>query len=522
MVRRRMFRSVVHSMIAVVAVMILMAPGVRAAGDDTLKVALRFDPSTMNILEMRLGIDLPAILSLHQSLFTTHPHTGELIPSLVESYELLENPKDIRMTLYKGNRFHTGDPLTAHDVKFTYEQCGNPSNANMMAGPIDEIEDIEIIDDYTLVFHFWEPYAPWKELMWIGIASKKYFETVGPEKFRSHPVGSGIFKFKERKIGEHVILEAVDGYPLVEVEGYPVVDFQFKYLKFITVPDDVTRLAMLETGELDLVSDILPHQLKRLKRNKHVTIKTSGQIPSLYGFSANPVTDPLMADRNLGLAFRYAINRQEIVDRIFLGEGYPLYTYASRAELGHNPETVFEFDPEKAKSYLKQSSYKNQTLTLTYTNMMPNSALVAAVIQKYLKNIGINIKLQQLEEGTAATYVRNKDKRLGHLRLYAWAGERDPNIRLMLSVLSTSPYASVRDRPRKKEVDALVLAQAREMDEQKRLEILKQIHEIMTYDAVGAILFGLNTIYGMSDRIDYTWTPNTAFLFNLHMIEKKK
>ena len=44
----------------------------------------------------------------------------------------------------------------------------------------------------------------------------------------------------------------------------------------------------------------------------------------------------------------------------------------------------------------------------------------------------------------------------------------------------------------------------------------------MTYDAVGAILFGLNTIYGMSDRIDYTWTPNTAFLFNLHMIEKKK
>jgi ABC-type transport system substrate-binding protein len=56
-------------------------------------------------------------------------------------------------------------------------------------------------------------------------------------------------------------------------------------LEFVTVPDDVTRLAMLETGELDLVYEVAPHQFKRLKRNKDVKIKVSDQVPSLFGLN---------------------------------------------------------------------------------------------------------------------------------------------------------------------------------------------------------------------------------------------
>jgi len=483
-----------------------------AGKSGTVKVGMRYDPSTVNMLEMRLASDIPVVLHMHQSLMVADPETGKRVPLLAASLTVMENGKDIKIKLRRDAIFHTGDPVTAEDVKWTYEQCADPNNANMMAGPLDEIEDIEIIDDHNLIFRFYDPYAAWQELMWVGICSKKYFDKVGKEKFRSQPVGSGAFRFVERKIGESVTLAAV--------EDYPEYDVGFKTLKFITVPDDVTRLAMLETGELDLVSDVLPHQLRRLKRNKHVKIKTSEQVPSLNGMAALPLTDPIMADAYLGRAIRHAINRQEIVDKIFLGQGYPMYMYASKSELGYDPAVKFDFNPEKSRELLKKSSYQpGQELILTYTSLMPNAPLVAAVIQKYLKDVGITVRLQQLEEGLAATYTRNRDKRLGHLRLYSWPGGRDPSTRLLLSVLSTSPYASYTNRPKKEKVDTLVLAQARETDVEKRKAILKEVHGIMTEDAVGAILFGLKMIYATTDRIEYNWTPDEAYKVNLHTIK---
>jgi peptide/nickel transport system substrate-binding protein len=520
MVRRWMFRPVVCAVLAVVAIMLSAMPGAHAASDDTVKVGIPYDLSTVNMLEIKLGGDIPVVLLMHQSLLTPHPITGDRLGVLAKSFEILENGKKIKVEMYQGAKFHTGDPVTAHDVKFTYEECANPSNANMMAGALDEIEKIEVVDDYTLIFHFWEAYAPWEELMWLGICSKKYYEKVGPEKFRSRPVGSGALRFVERRIGEHLILEVVEGYPFYEVEGYPEETYNYKYLKIITVPDDMTRLAMLETGELDLVGRIQPHQLKRLKRNKHVTIKKTDQVPSLVGIAFLPNTDPIMMDRDLCLAIRYGINRQEIVDKILLGEGYPLYMYASMAELGYDPNVVYEFDLEKAREYLKKSGYKKGTpLTFTYTSLVPNAPLIAALIQQYLQKVGITIKLQQLEEGTAVTYTRNRDKRLGHMRLYEWPGTRDPDLRLRMSSLSTSAYATVTNRPRREEYDKLIIAQSREMDKTKRVDLIRQIHNIMNYDAIACVLYGQSMIYGMSDRIDYTWTPKEAYFPHLQRIK---
>ncbi len=508
-------------LVVVICTVLSMIPlSVLAGSDDTVKVGLRYDPSTVNVIEMRNANDIAVVSLMHQPLIAPHPVTGDRIGDLAKSVEILDKGKKIRVKIYPGARFHTGDPVTAHDVKFTYEACADPKNANMIAGLLDEIEDIEVVDDHTLIFHFWESYAPWEELMWLGIASKKYYEKVGPEKFRSHPVGSGALRFKERKIGEYVSLEAAEGYPLYQVEGNPFEKIDYQAIKFITVPDDMTRLAMLETGELDLVSEILPHQLKRLKKNKRIRIKKSDRVPSLFGLACLPKTDPIMGDRNLGLAIRHGINRQEIVDKIFLGEGYPLYRFGSKAELGYDPDLVFDFNPEKARAYLKASGYKPGTpLTLTYTSLVPNAPLIAALLQKYLKEIGITTKLQQLEEGTAITYTRNRDKRLGHLRLYGWPGSRDPNIRMLLTLLSTAPYAASTDRPRKAEVDNLVLAQAREMDNAKREAMIREIYAITEYDAIGTILFGLNMIYAMNERIDYTWTPKEAYFPNLHTIK---
>ena len=104
-----------------------------AGKSGTVKVGMRYDPSTVNMLEMRLASDIPVVLPIHQSLMGADLESGKRVPLLAESLTVMENGKDIMVKLRKDAIFHTGDPVTAVDVKWTYEQCADPNNANMMA-----------------------------------------------------------------------------------------------------------------------------------------------------------------------------------------------------------------------------------------------------------------------------------------------------------------------------------------------------------------------------------------------------
>ncbi|MBW1813453.1 MAG: ABC transporter substrate-binding protein, partial [Deltaproteobacteria bacterium] len=410
----------------------------------------------------------------------------------------------------KGLRFHTGDPLTAHDIKFTYEQCLNPENGNIMAGFLDEIEEIEILDNHNFIFHFHEPYASWRTLGIIGICSKEYYEKVGREEFRSQPVGSGPFRYIDRKRSESVTLEAVEDHRMKA---------GFTTLNFKVVPDEIKRIKLLESGELDLISHIQPNNIERLKKKAHIKVK-SAIVPSLYALSLKQDTFPIMRDKKLGQAIMMGINRQEIVDNVFMGAGYPLYMYTNKIELGYDPSYKIEFNPKKAKALVNQSTYKPGTpLILTYHSGFPDAKQVISVIQKYMQDIGITVKLYELDTKAFYNYARTKDKRQGHLAVYALGGGRDPNIRLLVTLPSDGPYNSYSDRPRQKEVDTLVYAQGKEMNQKKRLLILKKLHQILQSDYTYIPLFGLNVIYAMNDSIDYNWIPGVSYFSQLNSIK---
>jgi len=446
---------------------------------------LNIDPTTINVLETKIGIDI-VMQHMHESMLSSDPITGDLEPFLASKITIMPNRKDIKVILEKNHTFHTGEPLTAKDVKWTYEQAVTPENAHLVAASLEEIEEIEIVNDYTLIFRYYEPFAPWPENMWIGICSKSYFEKVGRKKFRTEPVGSGPFKFVSRDIGESVIMEAVKGYMYPEniydetqtkiikrKASKKRVDF--KTLKFISVRDPITRAAMLETGEVDLIYSLLPHDATRLGMNKKIKIKKTSNVPSFFALATKPLLYPIMSDFKFQMAMTHAINRQEIIDKVFLGEGYPMYMYASKSELGYDPSIKFEFNPDKARRLVKESSYKpGDPIVLTFTNAVPSSEIIAPIIQKYLKDVGITVKLQQLEAGVSATYTRKKDRRIGHMTLYSWAGGRDPHIRMILTVPSNSSYTSYPGRPSKDILDKLVIQQQRELDPKKRLATLKK------------------------------------------------
>ncbi len=484
--------------------------------DTTVRVALNGDIATVNILEIKTDWAVPAIMPMHQTLWGTDPVTGNeslaYANVLSESMVLMKNGKDVKIKLKKGFRFHNGDPVTAEDVSFTYEQCVDPQNANVMASLFDEIEEIEVLDDHNLIMRFYEPLAAWKSLFLMGIASQKYYEKAGRKRFRTHPVGSGAFRFVKRKTGEYILLEADVNNPVFEPD--------FKRLKFLIVPDEITRFAMLETGELDLVSGILPHHIKRLQARKHIKIKKESRVPSMYAMGGKANNYAILKDRNFTRAVNMAINRQYIVDKIFMGEGYPLYMFANRSELGYDPTYRIEYNPQKARELLKQSSYKpGTTILMTYSSDVPMADMISSVIQRYLKKIGITLHMVRLEYGVRATYSRTRDPREGHYSLFSWPGSIDPSGRLLLTMLADSDYCSYPDRPKQEEIEELVRGQARETNPKKRLVLLNRLHKILQEDENSVILFGLNMIYAMNKRIEYTWLPNTASMVNLHRIK---
>jgi peptide/nickel transport system substrate-binding protein len=264
----------------------------------------------------------------------------------------------------------------------------------------------------------------------------------------------------------------------------------------------------------------LPQDASHLRLNKNIKVKKESNVPSFFALATKPLLFPVMKDPKFQQALTLAINRQEIIDKVFLGEGYPMYMYASKSELGYNPAIKVKFDPNKARQLVKESSYKpGDPVVLTFTSVVPSSQIIASIIQKYLNEVGITVTLQQLEAGVQATYSRNRDHREGHMTLYAWAGGRDPHMRILLTVPSDSLYTSYPGRPSKDILDKLVIQQQRELNPQKRLAILKKIHAILAKEPSSIPLYGLNQIYAMRTKIDYTWTPKAALPFNLHRIK---
>ncbi len=480
---------------------------------DTVFISVESLPTSLNSLGMRNGTDWMLAFAINQSLMSPNPKTGELETLLAESVEVMENQADIKVTLKKGIRFHTGEPLTTHDVLFSYNMAQDPSTGSLGVY-LDEIDEIELVDDYTLIFHFYEPYAVWREVFaTYAIHSKAYLEKAGKNAFFNHPRGAGAFQFESYKKGESITLKRFD---LLPGNKLP----QFSKLVFKIVPDPLTRIAMLKTGDVDLVIGISPFNLRELKNDKNFRVKSDSTYPSYVRASFYSVNYPVL-NLKLKTALNLAVNRQEIVDKLYMGQGYPLYILTGTADIGYNPDLKYEYNPEKARKLVKESGYKPGTeIMFTYTEEIAeiSASLLAQLFARYMKEIGVKIVIRQLDSGVLTTYERNKDKKTGHMSLAQGLFGRDPNLRLILAFKSDSPFSNGSPGVYQDRLDKLIDEQAHEMDYEKRKKLIREIWKVNFENPRAVPLLGHKLIYAMTKAIDYTWTPYSQYGLHLDKI----
>ena len=200
-----------------------------------------FDPSTAPPQITPFGM----LYALHDAL--VRPLPGQKMGnSLAESWTESLDGLTYEFKLRRGLKFHNGDPVTAEDVKFSFERYKGAGAKELNA----RVRLVETVDPLTVRFHLKEP---WPDFMtFYGttataagiVVPQKYFTQVGDEGFRESPIGAGPYKFVRHTPGVEVVLEAYPGY----WRRVPNV----KRLIMKSVPEGTTRLAMLKKGEADM------------------------------------------------------------------------------------------------------------------------------------------------------------------------------------------------------------------------------------------------------------------------------
>src|SRR5215216_4967509 len=218
--------------------------------------------------------ETPGIITPFMVMYALHdamvkPMPGEpLGDSLAESWSASQNGQVYDFKLRKGIKFHNGDPVTAEDVKFSFERYKGTSQDIMKR----QVAEVEIVDPQHVRFKLKEP---WPDFMMFyatatgagWIVPKKYIEKVGEDGFKKAPIGAGPYKFVSFSPGNELVLEAFDGY----WRKTPSV----KRLVFRVIPDESTRLAALKGGEVDIVYSIRGELAEELRSTPGLTLKPS-------------------------------------------------------------------------------------------------------------------------------------------------------------------------------------------------------------------------------------------------------
>lgn len=370
---------------------------------------------------------------------TVAPLKPELTPGLAEKWEISSDGKVYTFYLRKGVKFHNGEELKADDVLYTFDRMLNPATkstntsfVDMIAGAkerlnktSDKVSGLKVIDDYTIQITLSNPYGPFLSSIAsppCSILNRKATEAAG-DKFGIEPkltIGTGPFKFTEWVVNDHFIVMAFDGY----FRGKPKIDG----VVFKVTADMDTQRMQFEKGEMDIFDcDYARSQIPYFQGNdKWKNQIVSGQRVGVFFYNFNQNIKPF-DDVRVRKAIQLAIDRKTILEKFYYGKGQIVNTIMPPGLAGFNPDAQqIPYDVAKAKALLAEAGYPNGfEMTIAQVTGKADQLQVNEVVQSMLKEIGITVKIQQMDNA-AYTSTRNEGKLPAYLN--SWSADlNDPD-----------------------------------------------------------------------------------------------
>jgi peptide/nickel transport system substrate-binding protein len=414
---------------------------------------------------------------------------GIMTPSLAESWSLARDGVTYEFVIRKNAKFHNGDPVTAEDVKFTFDRYKGAS-ASLLKDKVKEIQTPAPNRVRIVLKEPWPDFMSFYGTSATGaawIVPKKYIEKVGEDAYKKAPVGAGPFKVVSFTPGIELALEAFADY----WRKAP----QVKRVVMRSIPDETTRAAAVKTGEVDLAYLFGGPVSEELRRSPGVKVVA----PLLYGvywLDFLDQWDPKSPwhDRRVRLAANLAIDRKAINEAITLGHSRLTYSIIpSTFDFFWQPP-AYPFDPAQAKKLLAEAGYPSgfdagdYYLDISYAN-------VQEAIANYLQQVGIRTKLVSRERAAHwSTYADKKYKNLAYTASGAF-GNAATRLEAYVVAGGAYVYGSYPD------LDSLFKDQAAELDRKKREALLHKIQQLMHDKVMHIPIWELAFINGHGPRV---------------------
>jgi peptide/nickel transport system substrate-binding protein len=476
-----------------ICVLLLLAVAVpaHAAPDGTLTFALHFAPVT-KWLDPGDGESVITAFLLYYAMHDAmlKPLPGQPVaPSLAESYTAAKDGLSIDLTLRPAVKFHDGTPITAEDVKFSYDRYKGAASNVFKAN----VKEVVTPAPNRVRFVFREPWPDF--LAFYGtlagtagwVVPKKYIERVGDDGFRKAPIGAGPYKFVSFNPGTELVLEAFEGY----WRKTPSI----KRIVFKVLPDETSRAAALKAGHVDIAMLLSGPNAEEIRRTPGM--KLVAPLLGIFWLDFPDQWDPKSpwADRRVRLAASHAIDRQALNQAETLGLSRPVGSIVPRDFEFALPFDAPAYDPARARKLLAEAGHPNGFDAGELTPFPPYTSMGEA-IAGWLQTVGIRTRMRTMERGAFMTSWREKKLKGVVLTITGISGNAASRLEPFVTSKGGFSYGGL------PEVDDLYRRQAKETDKKKREALLHQLQRVVHDQVLNVPVYHLGFPTGVGPRMD--------------------
>ncbi len=422
----------------------------------------------------------------------------QIEPALAESWTQSADGLVWTFKLRKGVRFHDGTPFDAKAVKYFFDRVLGDEKPFKASLYTPFVQGAQVVDDATVRVTLKQPFAAFLFRLAHsagGIVSPAAHQKWGKD-LTLHPSGTGPLKFVEWVKSDHVALERNDAYR----GGRPLLD----RVVVKTVREDAARVLMLEAGDADLILNIPPEDIPRLRKDPRFTIDSIPTARALY-VVINVKKKPL-DDVRVRQALNYAVNRESIVKNLFQGNAEAISGIVAPLQNGYAKLPGYAYDPKKAKELLAQAGAAGLKAKLwSPKGRYVKDFELAQAVQQDLAAVGVEATLSTMEWGAYLSATKTAPEQTDReLFLLGWSpstGEAQWGIFPLLHFTQLAPKGDNRGFFASKTLDDAVDKATAATSDQARLGALREAQQIIIKEAPAIFLISPNMIVGASKKV---------------------